>query len=294
VTVLGVAHLQREPVGPWEKTVNVSDHWVDTGYYVQKDRCYRLRAKGELTDSAGNPFGPEGTAPEALRNSLGPPKGISDEVRRESFLGQHPTRALIARIGDRSWAIHVGADLTFIAPGSGPLAVKLNTPEGASHPAAGTLKFQLAGVREPRFVNPDGSCSIAARIDDVDYLLITPEGLQWEYGGNWSRVGMHEGVYPTLVNGIAWWPDWPDPMKSSVLETKAFEAWCQPGRVPRVSSDPEAPAVISPVSPPDPHKPLVLRLEDIGLGSGIVGFTLFFQQEPFMPVVAEDKSGSKP
>jgi tRNA A-37 threonylcarbamoyl transferase component Bud32 len=272
VTVLGVAHLQREPVGPWEKTVNVSDQWVDTGFYVQKDRCYRLRAKGELTDSAGNPFGPEGTAPEALRNSLGPPKGISDEVRRESFLGQHPTRALIARIGDRSWAIHVGSDLTFIAPGSGPLAVKLNTPEGDSHPAAGTLKFQLAGVREPRFVNPDGSCSIAARIDDVDYLLITPEGLQWEYGGNWSRVGMHEGVYPTLVNGIAWWPDWPDPMKSSVLETKAFAQCCAAEDRLDIRVALQDTGVVT--QEKSPQQQIRLRFEDMGLESSCIHVTL--------------------
>ena len=268
---LARARLQIEPVGPWEKTLNIGDQWVDTGFHVQKDRCYRLTAKGELTDDDGKTFGPEGTAPESLRKSLGPPKGISDEVRREAFLGQHPMKALLARIGDKAWAIHVGADLTFIAPWSGPLAVKLNTPEGPSHPTAGVLKLQLLGVREPRFVNPDGTSTIAARIDDVDFLLITPEGLQWEYGGNWSRVGMHEGVYPTLVNGIAWWPDWPDPLKSSMLKTNAFAEGVTPDSLVCGSAGAVSATAMSESKGAHTTR---LRFEDIGLGSDAIACEL--------------------
>ena len=272
MTFLGVAHLQREPVGPWEKTVNVSSQWVDTGFHVQKDRCYRLTAKGELKDSDGNTFGPEGTAPEALRKSLGPPKGLSDEARNEAFLGQHPMRALIARIGDKSWAILVGADLTFIAPSSGHLAVKLNEKEGASGPPAGMLELRLAGVRDPMFVNPDGTSSISARIDDVDVLLITPEGLQWEYGGNWSRVGMHEGVYPTLVNGIAWWPDWPDPLKSSGLETKAFAQWCDAKEQLLIEVASDATGVVTQEQPVRGQRKV--RFQDMGLESNSLSVIL--------------------
>ena len=268
---LAGARLQIEPVGPWEKTLNVGDQWVDTGFHVQKDRCYRLTAEGELTDGDGNTFGPEGTAPEALRKSLGPPKGISDEVRREAFLGQHPMAALLARIGDKSWAIHVGADLTFIAPWSGPLAVKLNQPEGASHPDAGVLELRLVGVREPRFVNLDGTSTIAARIDDVDYLLITPEGLQWEYGGNWSRVGMHEGVYPTLVNGIAWWPDWPDPVKSNSLRTGAFVRWFLEHADLIIRGDLSGPGVVTLETSP---RQIRLRFTDVGLESSCINASI--------------------
>ena len=268
---LAGARLQIEPVGPWEKTLNVGDQWVDTGFHVQKDRCYRLTAEGELTDGDGNTFGPEGTAPEALRKSLGPPKGISDEVRREAFLGQHPMAALLARIGDKSWAIHVGADLTFIAPWSGPLAVKLNAPEGASHSDAGVLELRLVGVREPRFVNLDGTSTIAARIDDVDYLLITPEGLQWEYGGNWSRVGMHEGVYPTLVNGIAWWPDWPDPVKSNSLRTGAFVRWFLEHADLIIRGDLSGPGVVTLETSP---RQIRLRFTDVGLESSCINASI--------------------
>jgi hypothetical protein len=272
LATLAGARLQIEPVGPWEKTLNVGDHWVDTGFHVQKDRCYRLTAKGELTDGDGTAFGPEGTAPEALRKSLGPPKGLSDEVRREAFLGQHPMRALIARIGDKSWAIHVGADLTFIAPGSGTLAVKLNVKEGASGPDAGMLKLRLAGVREPLFLNPDGTSTIAARIDDVDFLLITPEGLQWEYGGNWSRVGMHQGVYPTLVNGIAWWPDWPDPLRSSLLKTRSFSKWCEVNDPVAIQVATDATGVVTQEQAPAGQ--VRLRFEDVGLESSCVYISL--------------------
>jgi hypothetical protein len=269
---LAGARLQIEPVGPWEKTLNVGDQWVDTGFRVQKDRCYRLTAEGDLTDGDGKTFGPEGTAPESLRKSLGPPKGLSGEARNEAFLGQHPMRALIARIDDKSWAIHVGADLTFIAPGSGTLAVKLNVKEGASGPDAGMLKLRLAGVREPLFLNPDGTSTIAARIDDVDFLLITPEGLQWEYGGNWSRVGMHEGVYPTLVNGIAWWPDWLDPMRSSVLKTRSFAGWCEL-REPLTFRVPAgATGLVTPEQAPEGQ--LKLRFEDVGLESSPLELTV--------------------
>ena len=271
LATLAGARLQIEPVGPWEKTLNVGDQWFDTGFHVQKDRCYRLTAKGELTDGDGNTFGPEGTAPEALRKSLGPPKGISDEVRREAFLGQHPMAALLARIGDKSWAIHVGADLTFIAPWSGPLAVKLNAPEGASHSDAGVLELRLVGVREPRFVNPDGTSTIAARIDDVDFLLITPEGLQWEYGGNWSRVGMHEGVYPTLVNGIAWWPDWPDPVKSNSLRTGAFVRWFLEHADLIIRGDLSGPGVVTLETSP---RQIRLRFTDVGLESSCINASI--------------------
>jgi hypothetical protein len=271
MAVLGVAHLKREPVGPWEKTLQVSDQWAETGLQAQKDRCYRLTAQGELKDGNGGTFSPEGSAPEVLRSSLGPPKGITDEECREMFVGQHPVRALIARIGDKSWTIHVGADLTFIAPASGEMAVKLACFAGETQSCGGTLELRLAEVREPRFVNPDGSSSIAARIDDVDYLLITPEGLQWEYGGNWARVGMHQGIYPTLVNGIAWWPDWTDPMTSSVLKTRAFAEGVKSGSLSLGGIRGEfAQAAIT----RSDNKAFQVRVEDMGLGSSTVGFRL--------------------
>ena len=113
------------------------------------------------------------------------------------------------------------------SPPSRILFQKMHEPAGGFYRRRGGANlFVRRSCGRKRLVNPGGTSSVTARINGVDYLLISPEGLQWEYGGNWSRVGVHDGVSPALVNGIVWWPDWPDPMTSSVLATRDFTQWC--------------------------------------------------------------------
>jgi hypothetical protein len=136
------------------------------------------------------------------------------------------------------------------------------------------LEVALAAVPKPRFRNETGRTSIWAHIDDMDYLLLTPRGLQWEYGGNWARVGMHGGVFTTLVNGIAWWPDWSDPVRSSVLATTEFAA----------AAAGERPVRITDLVARHGHVVVgksaagIVRIgfRDTELGSGDIGCTLVF------------------
>jgi hypothetical protein len=83
---------------------------------------------------------------------------------------------------------------------------------------------------------------------------------------------MHGGVFPTLVNGIAWWPDWSDPVRSSVLATDEFQAAAageQPVRVTDIV------ARHGKVQVEKPSAGVVrIRFRDTELGSGDIGCTL--------------------
>lgn len=209
-------------INPVTQKIFVTSNWQRTNFVVEQDRCYRLAVTGECRDKTGVRFGPEGTCPIMLQPVLGPQPNLPADTRGRCYVGQHPFRTMIARIADKSWSFRVGSDLTFIAPDSGVLSLRINEPENSGLNPEGTLTCTLQPILQPRFVDDAGRTSIWARVDAIDILLVSPRGLQWEYGGNWARVGLHEGVFPTLVNGIAWWPIWLDPMTSSTLETGDF------------------------------------------------------------------------
>ncbi len=252
--------------------VHVTDQWVDTGLTVEKDRCYRLAVEGECRDATGDRFGPDGTCPVLLRTVLGPLKNLSTATRAQANVGQHPFRALIARFGDKSWSINIGPGMTFIAPAAGPVAVRINEPRNSPQRPEGELRLSLESIPRPKFVDANGRTTIWAHVDDSDYLLLTPGGLQWEYGGRWARVGMHEGVFPTLVNGIAWWPDWTDPVVSSVLKTGEFKAAAD-GKQPVSVVDVVARHGLVEAEPA--YDGIVrVRFRDTELGSGDIGCTL--------------------
>lgn len=264
----------RSKLGPASitKTLRVADKWADTGFVVEKDHCYRLTIDGECRDAAGNAFGPDGTCPVLLRTVVGPLKDLPLATRARTHVGQHPMRAVIAKIADKAWTIHVGPQLTFIAPSSGPVAVRINEPKDSPLSPEGHLRLRLEVVPTPQFVDEQGRTNIWAHIDNVDYLLLTPGGLQWEYGGSWARVGMHDGVFPTLVNGIAWWPDWTDPVRSTVLKTSAF-ASAAAGKQPVKVTDVIARHGL--VHAEKASDGMVrVKFQDTELGSGDIGCTL--------------------
>jgi hypothetical protein len=265
----------RRPAGPVTKEVFLTSVWQNTGLTVEKDLCYRLTVTGALRDNTGAEFGPEGTCPVMLRTVLGPPAGLPPATRSQGYVGQHPIRAVIARIGNKSWSINVGPGLTFIAPDSGQLSLRINEPARSSLAPEGTLTCTLEYVPQPRFIDDSGRTTIWASIDHADTLLISTRGLQWAYGGQWARVGLHEGVFPTLVNGIAWWPTWPDPVTSSVLETADFA-----GVAKAIASGGQAVQVLdvtarhgrAGVVPPQGDVARVMFM-DLALGSGDIGCT---------------------
>lgn len=270
------------PEAPVTKQLVVSGKWADTGFTVQKDRCYRLTVEGTCHDANGEQFGPDGTCPVLLRTVLGPIKDLPLGTHNQAYVGQHPFRALIAKIGDKAWSIHVGPGLTFIAPASGPMAVRINEPEGSLSQPEGSLRLTLEAVPRPKFVDEKGQATIWAHIDDLDYLLLTSQGIQWEYGGSWSRVGMHKGVFPTLVNGIAWWPDWTDPVRSSVLETSEFRD-AAAGKQPVSVTDIIASHGL--VQAEEPSGGIVkVRFRDTALGSGDIGCILHLTKTASSPV----------
>lgn len=261
--------------GPVTKAVFVTSAWQATGLTVEKGQCYQLTVTGQLRDKAGTEFGPDGTCPIAFRTVLGPPAGLPPVTRATGYVGQHPIRSFIARIGENSWSIDIGPGLTFIAPDSGQLSVRINEREDSPLSPEGTLTCTLTPVPEPKFVDSSGRTTVWAHIDNVDTLLVSPRGLQWEYGGKWSRVGQHEGVFPTLVNGIAWWPTWPDPVYSSRLETRDFHdvavAIASGGRGVRVLDVTARHGRAEVLEPTDD----VARIKfvDLAFGSGDIGCT---------------------
>jgi len=259
---------------PVVRELRVTDQWMNTGLRVEKDRCYRLAVTGQCRDAMGATFGAEGTCPLPIKTVLSPLKDLPPETLARAYVGQHPIRAVIARIGDKAWSIHVGSGLTFIAPATGPLAIRINEPNASNRKPEGALQVALEPVSNPRLVDEQGRTTIWAHIDDMDYLLLTPRGLQWEYGGNWTRVGMHGGVFPTLVNGIAWWPDWSDPIRSSLLETTEFKTTAMGETSVRVMDIFARHGQVEVEKSSDGM--VRLRFRDNELGSGDIGCTLGF------------------
>jgi len=204
--------------------VEIGSDWFGTGLTVEQGACYRLVVTGQCVDDSGVAFGPDGTCPILLRQTVGPLEFLPQRTRDTCLVGQDPIRAVIATIGDMAWTIHVGAELTFIAPASGTVSLRINEPADSTLNPRGSLAVSLDHVPAPRFADEAGRTSVFAHVDETDLLIVRADGLQWEYGGSGGRVGMHEGVFPTLVNGIAWWPSWPDPVRSSLLATRDFAA----------------------------------------------------------------------
>ena len=238
---------------------------------VTAGKCYRITAGGTWTNAVGISCGPDGVCPKDRLTGLGPQPGLSEKQREEWYLGQHPRSALIARIGDNPIGFFVGAGQMFIAPDSGPLSFAMNDPDGSSKTRRGKLDVLISAV-EPRWTDARGLATIVARIDDVDLLHITPDGAFWEWGGHWARVGEHEGHFPTIINGILWWPKWIDkdhtePLSAhwpgSSLHVEIDRVIAKRGIVERLSAS---------------ESEVSLRFTDAGSGSSQVGCAIKFSK----------------
>lgn len=192
-------------------TVRASRDWQTSRIKVDAGRIYEIRAVGTWRGSTGLETGPQGTLDQPYPDALGESLYVKDTAK---FVGPHPTGALIARFGSESWSFFAGNEARFVAPVSTSLAFAFNDVPNGTEIAAGRVNVTVRELSDHHWVKPDGRMDVTGLVDDVDELLVTAEGLQWRHTGGWDRVGMHAGRWPTIVNGVYWWPDWPDWPKS--------------------------------------------------------------------------------
>ena len=122
------------------------------------------------------------------------------------YVDQCPRSALIARVDRDKPGFFVGTGAKFLAPISGTLEFAMNDGNDESAVRSGQLSVSVVEIK-PQWLT-DGSVVIRARVDGNDFLHITSAGVYWEWGGHAARVGEHAGHFPTIVNGIFWWPTW--------------------------------------------------------------------------------------
>jgi hypothetical protein len=248
---------------------------------VTEGRCYHITARGRWANSRGAACGPDGVCPTEALTILGPQPSLTTQQKRDWYLGQHPRSALITRIGDEKWDMFIGAEAFFMAPVSGKLSFRMNdAAEGAATGTAqrgGKLDVSINEF-EPKWLDARGTAAIYARLDATDFLHITPDGLYWEYGGSWGKVGEHDGHYPTLINGIQWWPKWTSKTRTEALAVKELKLT---GRVQLVRVEAkrgnvkiEQSAAGSAASGGE----VVLEFSDGGLGSSQVGCIVKFSR----------------
>lgn len=203
--------------------------WVQTRETVERGQCYRITASGLWIDSDGQKCGPDGACPEPFLKLLGP-QDISKQERDRFYCGQHPRGALICRIGDEKWDFYVPSECKFLAPVSGSLSFRMNDDDrGNAAIKDGACAVTVTPI-EPEWARPDGRIAIVARIDTTDWLHLTPQGAYWEWDGSHGKVGLQDGYYPTVINGIYWWPQWNTKKTTELLQVPAL--WpAQPSNV---------------------------------------------------------------
>jgi len=220
---------------------------------VRAGDCYTLKATGECRDNRGRVFSPDGPLPAEARTLLGEPArpagqpGVSG--RGEYFPNGLPPQMLVAKAGNAAVQMAMGSGLTFIAPEDGELTFRLNDPALGDVGSTGRVEIELVAVSTPAFVGPDGKTTIRTLVAGTKYLVFEPDGLRWEYA---SALRQDAGLYPTLINGIAWWPerDPRDFTMSRPLKTQAFSWAARPEAIePNVIFEPAETAPGAAVSP---------------------------------------------
>lgn len=216
-------HHETGPAPAATKSYSVpsSESWTEIDFSVTAGQCYEITARGQWRGSSGPECGPEGICPLPLLAVLGPQPALKKNQKELYYCGQHPRSALIGKIGDEKWTFFVGPSCRFLAPISGRLSFKVNDDDSPDAHREGRLRLSITPTR-PRWAAPDGTTEILARIDAADTFHITPQGVFWVYGGSWGKVGLHDGYYPTVINGTYWWPQWPTKDQSDTLPVTAL------------------------------------------------------------------------
>ena len=193
------------PQEPQVAFFQASSEWTKSGLIVREGDCYRITVTGECRDSSGRTFSPDGPTPRERLTPLGAPKEVLDnKAHWELFTHDHPRQMLLARAGDAATIMAVGTGITFISPGDGEVAFRLNDRQLGDEDSRGRLSIELVPVASPKFMAPDGTTTIITRVAGVKSLVFEPDGLRWEYA---SMLSDDADAYPTLINGIRWWPE---------------------------------------------------------------------------------------
>jgi len=248
-------------------SIPASGNWTPVAFTVEAGKCYRVKSRGSWKGSVGPFTGPEGFCPPEIFHVLGPQPFLAEQ-QKDRYLGQHPRNALVGRVGSEPWDFYVGSECTFLAPVSGPLSFKMNDTASASPERSGKLEVTIEAVA-PQWVDRNGKVEVLARVDADDLLHVTPAGMYWEWGGSWGKVGLHEGYWPTVVNGIYWWPRWSDPKKTDPLVVSDVWPKTQSIQVEKVQAKRGTVTVVS-----TSEAEIVLKFHDDGLGSTQVGCVL--------------------
>ena len=161
-------------------------------------------------------------------------------------MGDLPRRMLLAKVRDSRIILPVGDGLTFVAPSSGDLSFRVNNETEATGAFNGDLRVTLEHIHRPRFVDSSGKTTISTRVCKTKYLLFEPEGIRWQFSS--TQSALEEPEYPTLLNGIAWWPlpdktnteGWREftvTSRTPLLRTRAFAWAAEPnGTTPTITS----------------------------------------------------------
>jgi clan AA aspartic protease (TIGR02281 family) len=259
-----------------------SGAWVPVAFNVEAGKCYEIKARGKWTGANGPATGPEGLCPPEVFSILGP-QPYQTKEQQAFYLGQFPRNALVGRIGAEEWSFYVGPGCRFVAPVSGPLSFRMNDTSSASPAREGKLEVTVAAVTA-EWVDRRGLVEIIARVDDQDRLHVTRDGIYWEWGGQWGKVGLHDGYWPTVVSGIYWWPKWSDEKQTEPLAAPAV--WPQnPSRfqIARVDAKRGKAEVVDRGA-----TDIVIAFSDQGLGSTQVGCVVSTGNSP-----APEKGGRR-
>jgi hypothetical protein len=171
-------------------TLQASSAWKDTELVVQEGECYRLVVTA---------LGQDKVASASIAN------GSDDAQVKAATNVRASGNALLASIRDSRFLLPVKGELTFISPASGDIAFQLDAENAAGSTLPRDLRLTMEHISRPAVVDRDGKTTIITQIGAEKCLLLTREGLQWQYRSVMSATSDLEAERPTFINGIAWW-----------------------------------------------------------------------------------------
>lgn len=238
----------------------VSGNWTDFEIGLEAGKLYSITAVGSyrVSDDAEETTA-GGLAFKPFRFRMGW-QGVSDS----GYYRQGVSRdALIGRFAGQDWYFYIGKEHRFIAPMNAALELRINSEEDLPVPTNQFLEIAIEEIQPDVLLSTNGLIHISARLDTTDFLTISRDGIWWEHAEKGSVVGFHSGRHPTLLNGVAWWPSWPDFESSKRLRVPFV--WNPSGTTPAVTV--ESGRGSAEVTSYDDDS-ITLKLKDGGASSG--------------------------
>jgi len=203
----------------------VSTDWTASGIELTAGKIYSIDAEGSyLLEGGSVGIGAEGRLSVPYARQMG--AHLPEEA--SAYPGGHPSHSLIGRFKGQEWTFYVGRRIRFVAPTDAELLFRINAGPEERIASGQTLNLAIREEAPEALGATNGVLRVSARVDTEDLLVITAEGVWWEHQTGGDRVGRHEGYYPTLLNGIAWWPAWESRARSEMLRSGRF--WPGEGR----------------------------------------------------------------